>query len=335
MKTLNLFLGLLTLFNLIGCKKEEPVKLRDVSATAATNITSGSATLNGTVNADNKLTFITFEYGISADSFYSITGYPYLATGDTLTHVSADIWSLLPGSTYQFRLKAVNSIDTVYSNDVRFTTQEIKSIVFNPDLSYGSVSDVDGNTYKTIQIGTQTWMAENLKTTKYNDGLAIPNVKDNTEWGNSTTGAYCDYSNFPAYSAIYGRLYNWFAIAYNNSENACPAGWHIPSDSEWTVLIDYLGGSDLAGGKLREAGSSHWPEPNSESTNESGFTALPGGGRYEPSTFGDLGSHANWWSSAEENVSNGKHFHISFYGTYIDSASSSKQGGLSVRCIKN
>ncbi len=151
--------------------------------------------------------------------------------------------------------------------------------VFNPDLNYGTMTDQDGNEYKTITIGTQTWMAENLRTTKYRDGSEIPNVTDNTKWVELATGAYCNYNNTTSSDTIatYGRLYNWYAVT--DSRNIAPEGWHLPTETEWRILIDYLGGFGVAGGKMKETGATHWDTPNTGATNESGFTALPSGNR--------------------------------------------------------
>ena len=138
------------------------------------------------------------------------------------------------------------------------------------DETRTSLTDIDGNDYKTVTIGTQVWMVENLKTTKYNDGTAIPNITDNTSWAALTTGAYCDNINTPSISTTYGRLYNWYAVdnnagtkvASNGGKNVCPTGWHVPSDAEWTTLTTYLGGESVAGGKLKETGTTHWQSPN-------------------------------------------------------------------------
>jgi uncharacterized protein (TIGR02145 family) len=326
---------LLTIILVQSCKKDEPAGTVSSCLTQeATNVSASGATLNGTVNANDLSTLVTFEYGITTGYYYYFPANPYAVTGDTPTHVSADIWYLLPGTLYHFRLKAVNSFDTIYSEDATFTTLEINPVNFNPDLTYGSVSDIDGNTYKTIQIGTQTWVAENLKTTKYNDGTAIPNIKGSNAWGTLSTGAYCDYNNFPSYSAIYGRLYNWYVAASTNTKNVCPAGWHVPSVTELTVLLDYLGGESVAGDKLKEAGSAHWPDPNTGATNESGFTALPGGGRFQPNSFSDVGSHGSWWLSTEYDAANGEFYHLSFSGE-SNGGYFPTDSGLSVRCIKD
>jgi len=143
-----------------------------------------------------------------------------------------------------------------------------------------AVTDIDGNVYHIVTIGTQVWMVENLKTTKFRDGSSIPNVTDAEEWvghGELHSGAYCNYDNTAANSNTYGSLYNWYAVV--DERNICPTGWHIPSEAEWATLIAYLGGQDVAGGKMKEAGTAHWSTPNTGASNSSGFTALPGGSR--------------------------------------------------------
>jgi uncharacterized protein (TIGR02145 family) len=132
---------------------------------------------------------------------------------------------------------------------------------FNPSITYGTLTDQDGNVYKTVTIGTQTWMAENLRTTKYNDGTAIANVTENTVWDTLRTGAYCNYNNTTSIDTIatYGRLYNWHAV---NTGKLAPIGWHVPTADEWTKLTDDLGSGYVAGGKLKETGTSHWNSPN-------------------------------------------------------------------------
>jgi uncharacterized protein (TIGR02145 family) len=206
--------------------------------------------------------------------------------------------------------------------------------VFNPDLSYGTLTDQDGNTYKTITIGTQTWMAENLRTINYNDGTVIPNITDADEWAALTTGAYCNYNNTTGNDTIatYGRLYNWYAI---NTGKLAPKGWHVPTNAEWTTLTDYLGGTSVAGGKLKETGITHWGNPNIGATNESGFTALPGSFRYPNGAFDYIGIYGIWWSSTEGVTDYA-------YGQGVDNSISNltriynyKELGYSVRCLKD
>ena len=217
---------------------------------------------------------------------------------------------------------------------------EVDSVIFykptlegnNPNITYGSITDIDGNTYKTVTIGTQTWMAENLKVTKYNDGIAIPNVTDNTAWRELTTGALCDYDNTPSNSETYGKLYNWHAV---NTGKLCPTGWHVPSDAEWTELTDYLGGTSDAGGKLKETGTTHWNSPNTGATNETGFTALPGGYRYSSGTFRYVGDYGLWWSATESNASNAWSRSVGYSYSYVGRVSRDKELGFSVRCLRD
>ncbi len=217
---------------------------------------------------------------------------------------------------------------------------EVDSVIFykptlegnNPNITYGSITDIDGNTYKTVTIGTQTWMAENLKVTKYNDGIAIPNVTDNTAWRELTTGALCDYDNTPSNSETYGKLYNWHAV---NTGKLCPTGWHVPSDAEWTELTDYLGGTSDAGGKLKETGTTHWNSPNTGATNETGFTALPGGYRDLDGTFHDFGYYGHWWSAPEGNAVNAWTRAMIYNYSDVLRGSNDMELGFSVRCLRD
>jgi uncharacterized protein (TIGR02145 family) len=201
------------------------------------------------------------------------------------------------------------------------------------DSETGTVTDADGNVYKTVKIGTQTWMAENLKTTKYRNGDAIPEVTGNTEWGTLTTGAYCNYDNNAANAATYGRLYNWFAV--NDSRNLAPTGWHVATESEWTALLDYLGGWEIAGGKLKEAGTSHWEDPNEGATNEVGFNALPGGSRTIGGDFWNISSGGHWWTSTNGNSSSAYCIGMYYYDINVSTTGIIKEAGSSIRCVKD
>jgi uncharacterized protein (TIGR02145 family) len=200
------------------------------------------------------------------------------------------------------------------------------------------VSDIDGNTYKTVQIGTQVWMAENLKTAKYNDGTTIPNISDNTLWENNISGAWCYYGNNAANNTKFGKLYNWYAVSKttNGNKNICPTGWHVPTHAEWTVLIDYLGGKSVAGGKMKEIGTTNWNSPNTESTNTSLFTGLPGGYRTNNGDYYNIGNYGSWWGSTEYNT--GLAWTRTLNGYSGDASKNSlneKEGGLSVRCLRD
>jgi len=204
-------------------------------------------------------------------------------------------------------------------------------IWFNPALSYETMSDIDGNVYRTIKIGTQTWMAENLKVTRYSNGDTIPNVTNGTEWLNLTTGAYCDYENTASNSTVYGKLYNWYALA--DSRNIAPAGWHVASDAEWTTLTAFLGGEAVARGKLKEIGTAHWLSPNYSATNETGFSALPGGFYYGGS-FYSLGSYGYWWSSTEYS-SNAWLRSMNYNDGEVYRGNYGKFYSFSVRCVRD
>jgi uncharacterized protein (TIGR02145 family) len=198
------------------------------------------------------------------------------------------------------------------------------------------ITDVEGNNYNIVTIGTQTWMAENLKTTKYNDGTNIPLVTNGTTWGTLTTPAYCWYNNDEAGNKItYGALYNWYTV---NSGKLCPSGWHIPDNSEWTTLTDYLGGQSIAGGKLKETGTAHWTTPNTGATDEVFFTGLPAGSRGGAGVFGNIGNYGYWWTANAHSVD--PLYAWGFVLQYnlpevIRADYYYKRDGFSVRCIKN
>lgn len=196
-----------------------------------------------------------------------------------------------------------------------------------------TVTDIDGNTYRTVKIGNQWWMAENLKVTHYRNGDDIPNVTGGTDWVNLTTGAYGSYNNNSENVSIYGLLYNWYTA--DDSRNIAPASWHVPSDAEWQTLVDYLGGDAVAGGKMKETGTSHWQSPNKGATDESGFSALPGGDRYDGGVFSDLGSYALFWSSTEINSSGAWGRALLYENSEVYRNANVKQVGFSVRCVRD
>jgi len=197
----------------------------------------------------------------------------------------------------------------------------------------GTVTDIDGNVYHTVTIGTQVWMLENLKVTHYRNGDSIPNVTDGTEWGNLKTGAYCNYNNDPNNASIYGRLYNWYVVI--DSRKICPAGWHVPTYKDWKILEEYLGGVPIAGGKIKEAGTVHWKSPNTGATNESGFTALPGGYRRFTGKFYFIGYYGYWWSTRAYDVHNAWYNYLGYIYSNLNRYFYSKTLGFSIRCVKD
>ncbi len=200
-----------------------------------------------------------------------------------------------------------------------------------------NISDVEGNSYKTVTIGTQQWMAENLKVSKYSDGTIIPNITDYDQWSKLTTGAWAYYNNDVVNNAKYGKLYNWYAVSptKNGNKNVCPIGWHLPTDTEWTVLTDYLGGEIVAGGKMKEVGTTSWNSPNADATNTSLFSALPGGCRNFNGYYFIIGDVGNWWSSTETNTYDAWGRYLGYGNGSAHRDGNDKRYGLSVRCLRD
>tara|TARA_Y100001935_G_scaffold240126_1_gene228401 strand:- start:30 stop:773 length:744 start_codon:yes stop_codon:yes gene_type:complete len=205
--------------------------------------------------------------------------------------------------------------------------------VFNPDKSYGSMTDIDGNIYKTIKIGNQTWMAENLRVTKYNNGDAIPNIVDNEKWASLTTGAFCNYNNTSDLDTIatYGRLYNWYAVA--DTRGIAPEGWRVPTVADWNELIDLLGGDTIASNALKEVGIYHWEDPY-ESSNSSGFTAMPSGWRYLSESFTSIGFYSDYWTVTEASLTHAAFLYLYFHSSRVNKGINYKPNGYAVRLIK-
>ncbi len=201
------------------------------------------------------------------------------------------------------------------------------------DKTTGPVTDIDGNVYQTVTIGTQVWMKENLKVTHYRNGEAIPNVTDSTDWEALTTGAYCEYNNDVNNVATYGRLYNWYAVS--DSRNIAPAGWHVPTDADWQTLIDFLEGDAVAGGEMKEAGFVHWVSPNTGATNGSGFSLLPGGYRSGSGDYDSLGQRAYFWSSTEDLSESAWCRHLGYDYSVVGRSHANKALGFSVYCVKD
>ncbi len=293
----------------------------------ATDISTAGATINGSINSNHLSATVTFEYGLTSGYGQTVTAVQSPVTGNNDVIVSATISGLTQGTTYHFRVKAVNSLGTAYGNEVIFITGSSSSAT--------TITDIDGNIYNIISIGTQIWMKENLKVTKYNDGTAIPNVTD--AWAGLTTPAYCWQNNDEGTNkAVYGALYNWYTV---NTGKLCPSGWHVPSDAEWTGLTTFLGGESIAGAKLKETGTTHWTNPNTGATNETGFTALAGGSRTgefgNGSGFSVPGLNGVWWSATTISGSTVWRRYMTNSNTIVSRDFSYKFDGLSVRCIKD
>jgi len=223
----------------------------------------------------------------------------------------------------------------------------------DPNSTSSTIKDIDGNVYHSVTIGTQVWMLENLKTTKYRNGDPIPNIRDETQWKKQTSGGYCDYDNNVSNANIYGRLYNWYAV--NDSRNIAPTGWHVPSNAEWNTLINYLinngfgyggSGNDIAKSMAATTGwyvSSVVGNIGNDpaSNNKSGFTALPSGDRGYTGSFLGIGYDCSWWSTTEHKSYSDEAYFRNLYqdSDYVwgdgDRDGRDKISGSSVRCVKD
>lgn len=249
----------------------------------------------------------------------------------------SNLTGLEKGTKYYVRAYAITELGPFYGNEVDFTTRNFAAPAFNPDMTYGTLTDIDGNIYKTVDIGTQTWMAENLRTTRLNDGTEI---RLYSNWTSGSVPAMCWYKDDPdTYKTIYGAYYNYFTV---KSNKICPVGWHVPGLSDWTQLFTFLGSEGQAGGRLKENGTSNWINPNYGASNESGFTGLPAGFRNDK--YYDAGSRAYFWSSTITIVPNYPFSSYSYYNFYyltykdrsIGSSNTTGAGvGVNIRCVKD
>ncbi|MCX6321681.1 MAG: fibrobacter succinogenes major paralogous domain-containing protein [Bacteroidia bacterium] len=295
------------------------IQLPTITTTNASSITATSAISGGTVSSDGGAT-VTIRGVCWSTTASPTTSDSKTANGTGTGSFTSSITGLTSGRLYYVRAYATNSAGTAYGSQISFITQLI---------SQGTVSDVDGNTYSTVTIGNQEWMTKNLKTTKYNDNTAILLVTDNYAWSNLSSQGYCWYDNSVV---TYGALYNWYTV---NTGKLCPIGWHVPSDDEWTTLTTYLGGESVAGGKLKESGTAHWISPNTGATNETGFTALPGGFRNYSGEFSSVGYNGNWWSSTSTSTTIAWPRGMSCNFSNVYSPNFSKRSGFSVRCLRD
>ena len=308
-----------------SCKKPT---VPTVTTAAVTLITETTAKSGGNVTSDGG------EEVTARGVCWSTTENPTTADSKTTNasgtgQFTSDLADLDHNTKYYVRAYAVNSKGTAYGDDIEFTTEKIES-----------VTDVEGNVYNAIYIGDQVWMKENLKTTKYNDNTPIPNVTGATEWSNLTTAAYCWYGNIITYKDTYGALYNWYAV---NTGKLCPAGWHVPSDEEWHQMVLTLDAaatlavseSLIAGGKLKEGGTTHWTTPNTGADNSSNFTGLPGGYRNFDGAFNGLNGNGNWRTATVFDAGFAWYRYMTYQSATIFRDKGNKEGGFSVRCIMN
>lgn len=303
----------------VRCIKGETKTLPNLITTNAYNITQTTAA-SGATYAGAGESPVT-----SRGVCWNTTGnkYPTIEDNKTADGTGTEpftslITGLIPGTVYYLRSYAINSDGISYGTLDVFTTK---------------IADADGNVYNTLYLKDKIWMVENLKTTRYNDGTAIPLVTDNTAWAALSSSGYCYYNNDEITSkSIYGGLYNWNAV---NTGKLCPIDWHVPADAEWTELVNFMAGDTYAGGRLKETGTEHWLSPNAEATNDKGFTALPGGSRDTNGTFNNIGLDGIWWSSTEYNAGNALYRNMNYNTGSILRNYNNKSTGFSVRCVKN
>lgn len=242
---------------------------------------------------------------------------PTIADTKTRNRIGTGIYTsnlihLLPRITYYVRAYAINDIGITYGNEISFST-------------VSAITDIQGNIYTTVKIGAQEWMAENLRTTLFNDSSIIQYEGNSNAWGAATAARYCYGGE--------GILYNWYAV---ESGNLCPTGWHVPSVNDWEIMIQYLGGNEIAGGKLKEAGTTHWLSPNLGATNETNFTALPDGFR-DYYSYNGLSEEGRWWTSTINPLDNSSayFYQLNYNWNSINDGDYIKAGGNSVRCVKD
>jgi uncharacterized protein (TIGR02145 family) len=297
------------------------VSLPTISTDSISAITVISAVSGGNVSADGGAAVTA--RGVCWNTNPNPTTASSKTSDGTSTGIfTSNLTGLTSNTTYYVRAYATNSYGTAYGNELVFTT------IF-------PVYDIDGNGYDTVQIGTQEWLKQNLKTTRYRNGTVIPNVTSNSSWLSLSTGARCWYNNDSVTCAsTYGALYNWYAVS--DTSGLCPTNWHVPSDPEWTILTDFLGGENLAGGPLKETGTTHWNSPNTGATNSSGFTALPAGMRNRGNGASvQMGINGYWWTSTPNTAAYGWYRKLYYNDDKIGTQNIHVCNGFSVRCVRD
>lgn len=302
----------------------EEVFLPTLSTVEVAELTINSAVINSNITDDGGAAITARGVVWSTDEMPTIEGNK-TNDGTGSGEFTSSITDLEMNTLYYVRAYATNSEGTQYGNQISFTTPV-------PDGAGEKLTDIEGNEYKTLWINGKQWMAENLRVIKYNDGSEIPLVTSNDEWMVLTTPAYSWYNNDEeTYGATYGVLYNWFVV---NTGKLCPEGWHVPSDDEWTGLIDFLGGEEVAGGKLKS--TSNWLEPNTGATDAIGMNMQPSGARRDNNgTFFRIEQYAFFWSSTENNEARAWQRHLYNGNEIAKRGYSDKKYGFAVRCVKD
>jgi uncharacterized protein (TIGR02145 family) len=343
------FFILLSIFIFLpSCKKEEEQQLVKVTTDPVLNISRTTCSFHGSLINTGTDTVISFGFCWSTRAQPTFSDNTLksqnMASGNSNDGTfNYGLGGLSPNTPYYVRAFAVTIKDKIYGDQETFTTKPATAkTTFNPHLTYQSITDIDGNIYKTIKIGNQEWMAENLKTTRFNDGTAIPLVTDNNIWNKLITPGYCWYNNDEeGFKNIYGAYYNWRTV---KTGELCPSGWHVPTKEDWKVLKLSMGISpELAepgapfqkiteANKIKETGNFNWVEGSLIATNESGFTALPGGSRSVDTSFGGEGTTESWWLASDYALSI---WIVNFADWILNSDMLSENSGMNVRCMKD
>jgi uncharacterized protein (TIGR02145 family) len=303
----------------------QPTTLASISTSAISNISQTTASSGGTISSNGGATITAS--GVCWSTTQNPTTTNSKTTDGTATgSFTSLITGLTANTTYYVRAYATNSAGTAYGNEISFKTLDV--------ILPNTVVDFDGNVYNTVTIGTQVWMGQNLKVTKYNDGTAIPLEIDGLAWGHLNTAGYCWINNNQStYGATYGAYYNWYAVA---TDKLCPSGWHVPTDAEWTTLTTSLGGEGIAGGPLKEMGTVHWTTPNTSATNSTGFSGLPAGSRSIAGVYSTQGQFGSMWSStAGTSTGNAIYRSLGNARETVYRGEYNKTSGYSVRCLSD
>lgn len=303
--------------------QEESDEIPSLQTSSITEISKTSATGGGTILSDGGSTIL--EKGVC----WSIHSQPTIADDKSIgagsNSFTANLTDLTLGTWYHVRAYATNTLGTGYGDEVTFYT-------------IGMVNDIDGNAYDTIRIESQTWMVQNLKTTRFNNGVPIQLATDNSSWSSLNSPAYCELNNEITKVDLYGRLYNFYVATDN--QKACPSGWRVATDADWTLLATALGGADVAGGKLKS--TKGWMYPNFGPENRTGFEALPGGYRKADGSYARvfyvngemLGDFGYWWTSTAYDDLQGFGRNMFSDLHRLGVVHLDKRQGLSIRCIK-
>ena len=327
-----IFVGLIT--GTLSCKKDKSDTSTDrtliptLTTATVSSVTLSSAISGGSITSDGGSVITT------SGVCWSVAVNPTIGNSKTIDgsitgSFASSLTGLTANTSYYVRAYATNSAGTGYGEPFQFKT------LVDYSGQTGTISDIDGNSYSTMGIGSQIWMASNLKTTKYRNGTLIGTTSSATvDISSESAPKYqWSYSGNDGNVSNYGRLYTWYAVT--DSRSVCPTGWHVPSDAEWSTLTAFAGGESVAGGKLKETGTVHWNTPNTLATNTLGFSALPGGDRDVTGTFSFLGLNGGWWSTSENTVATGW-FRFLFYDSgIVSSGYFSKSYGFAVRCLKD